>query len=158
MRYQVDRTDGKVVRIVRSERAFEKVRKGNLEFLGIEPELRVIGISGGIIRSRDAVVSSGKVRLHPVHVHEGSGQCGIFVMHDVVPRRISGNRGLRRNRRHDRSDVRLDGRVLGVRRIPRKREEPDSRQYRENRNDHDEFNERESPEFGRPLPDARQDF
>lgn len=65
-------------------------------------------------------------------------------MFDVESRRIPGNRAFRGNRRKNRTDVRFDARVVGIFGISGERQQSYGRQYRENRDYDDEFDECES--------------
>lgn len=65
-------------------------------------------------------------------------------MFDVESRRIPGNRAFRGNRRKNRTDVRFDARVVGIFGISGERQQSYGRQYRENRDYDDEFDEGEA--------------
>lgn len=89
-------------------------------------------------------VSAGQRRLVSVYVHEGSGERGSRVVHDVVPGRTVRNRAFRRNRRLDRADVGFHRRLFGILRISGERQEPHRRENGENRDYDDELRERET--------------
>ena len=65
-------------------------------------------------------------------------------MYDVIPRRIARHGAFRGDGRVYRPDVRLNCRFFGILGIPRKCEESDGSEYRENRDDDDELGKRES--------------
>lgn len=110
------------------------------EFLGIQSKFVVFGNSGRIV-GIGIPVRSGNQRLRK---KDRVGKFDVGNAEDVRPDRTVGAGRFGGYGRREHADLRLDRGFRGLLRIPREREEPYGRKYRENRYDHDEFGQSEA--------------
>ena len=79
------------LRIVRFGNGEFRKDARRFEFVGIELQFRVIGISGRIIGVRVVPISARERIGLSVDVDERPRKCGPAIVDDVIPRRIPGN-------------------------------------------------------------------
>lgn len=127
---------GKRARVINGKRLAEnRTELRNFELFGIHLELRVIGISSGIVRSGFVPIPAGENHRLAVDVRDRSRKRGAGIVDYVIPRGISGNGGFRSYGGKYRTGISLYGCGFSIPRIPRQRQETYGRKYGQNGDD-----------------------
>ena len=140
---QVRGTDGKTLRIVRGGGIVEILEKRRFEFIRIDFQFSVIGISRRIVRSLLIPRAAGKRVLGSVDERHGSREGGGGIVDDVVTRRIPRQRGFGGDKGIQRARIHIGGCRAGVLGVSGKRKETDGGENGQNSDDDDEFGNRE---------------